>query len=141
MGGAGYSGKPLAAKLGIKPGHRLVLIGPPADFNTTLGPLPDGVAIGRGRAGQMDIVLLFCGNRARLSGGFAKAKRLMRPGGALWVCWPKRSSGMVTDLGENIVRAEALAGGLVDVKVCAVDQIWSGLKLVYRLKDRPSGTR
>lgn len=140
MGGAGYSGKPLATKLGIKPGHKLVLIGPPAGFGATLGPLPDGVAIGRGRAGQTDIVLLFCANLARLRRNFGKAKRLLRPSGALWVCWPKRSSGIASDLAENDIRAEALAGGLVDVKVCAVDRTWSGLKLVYRLKDRPSGT-
>lgn len=141
MSGAGYSGKPLAAKLGIRPGHRIVLIEAPGDFGAILGPLPDGAVVGRGRADHIDIVLLFCMNLSRLRSGFGRAKRLLRPNGALWVCWPKRASGIATDLTENLVRAEALAGGLVDVKVCAVDETWSGLKLVYRLKDRPADTR
>jgi len=137
MTDAGYSGKPLAAKLGIKAGYRLALLAAPADFLAALGSMPEGVVVGRGRAGATDIVMLFVDRSTALRTRLPKAKRLLTPNGAIWACWPKRASGRTTDLTEDLVRTYALAAGLVDVKVCAVDQVWSGLKLVYRLKDRP----
>jgi hypothetical protein len=132
---AGYSGTPLVKKLGIKSGHRVVLFGEPADFLATLGELPDDAIVARPRS-NADIVMLFADRKSDLTKCFAKGKKLLNADGALWLCWPKRASGRVTDLSESDVRHVGLAGGLVDVKVCAVDETWSGLKFVYRLKDR-----
>ncbi len=132
---AGYSGTPLPRKLGIVAGAAVLLSGAPGSFD--LGPLPDGVTVHRRRSRpRYDVVVGFCADRAALQAGFGPWKALLGPAGALWVAWPKKSSGLATDLGENDVREHALAGGLVDVKVCAVDGTWSGLKLVYRLSDR-----
>jgi hypothetical protein len=131
---AGYSGTPLPQKLGIKAGHRVLLAGAPDGFD--LGPLP-GVDLHR-RAGRTpyDVVLLFCADLRRLEREFVpQAGRLVANGG-LWVVWPKRSSGVPTDLDENRVRAFGLAAGLVDNKVCAIDATWSGLRFVVRLRDR-----
>ena len=131
---AGYSGTPLPQKLGIKAGHRVLLAGAPDGFD--LGPLPD-VDLHR-RAGRTpyDVVLLFCTDLRRLDKEFVpKAARLVSNGG-LWVAWPKRSSGVPTDLDENRIRAVGLAAGLVDNKVCAIDATWSGLRFVVRLRDR-----
>ena len=131
---AGYSGTPLPQKLGIKAGHRVLLAGAPDGFD--LGPLPD-VDLRR-RAGRTpyDVVLLFCTDLRRLEKEFEpQATRLVSNGG-LWVAWPKRSSGVPTDLDENRVRAVGLAAGLVDNKVCAIDATWSGLRFVIRLRDR-----
>ena len=132
---AGYSGTPLPRKLGIDAGHTVLLSGAPAGFD--LGELPDRVTVHRRRSSKRyDVVLGFCPDLASLQGGFGPWKALLGPAGALWVAWPKRSSGVPTDLTEDVVREHALAGGLVDVKVCAVDATWSGLKLVYRVTDR-----
>jgi hypothetical protein len=149
----GYSGTPLPKKLGIAAGRRVLLVGAPAGF--ALGPLPDGVelaavpaggpaaepAAGRGAghpAGEpYDVVLAFCPDLATLEACFADLAGRIPAAGALWICWPKRASGVATDLTENTVRDLGLAGGLVDVKVAAVDATWSGLKFVYRLADRP----
>ncbi len=132
---AGYSGTPLPRKLGIAAGDAVLLSGAPAGFD--LGPLPDAVTVHRRRSRQRyDVVLAFCPDRAALQAGFGPWKALLGPAGALWVAWPKRASGVVTDLGDNAVREHGLAGGLVDVKVCAVDEVWSAIKLVYRLSDR-----
>jgi hypothetical protein len=132
---AGYSGKPLVAKLGIKPAHRLALLEAPRGFE--LEDLPEGVvpvpALGR----VHDVILLFVTSRAQLEKRFAAAAKRLDPAGALWVSWPKRASGVETDVTEDVVREVALAAGLVDVKVCAVDETWSGLKCVIRVKDRP----
>jgi hypothetical protein len=134
---AGYSGTPLLQKLGIRPGFRVALRAAPDDFPKTLGALPEGVALGRGRRGSTDVVVQFADWRRLLCKDFEKSRTLLHPAGALWICWPKRASKRPTDLTEDVVREVGLGNGLVDVKVCAVDEVWSGLKFVYRLKDRP----
>jgi hypothetical protein len=132
---AGYSGTPLPAKLGIKPGSRVLLDGAPAGL--TLEPLPDGVAIHR-RAGSepYDVVLLFAPDAARLRERWPSLAGRLKTAGRLWVCWPKKSSGVPSDLTENDVRDVGLQQGLVDVKVAAIDTTWSGLAFVRRLRDR-----
>jgi hypothetical protein len=132
---AGYSGTPLAQKLGIKPGTRLLLVGAPTGFVPE--PLPDEVTVHRRRgAGQYELAMLFCPDAHRLHDGFGRLVDALTTAGALWVCWPKKASGVVTDLNENDVRDHGLACGLVDVKVAAIDATWSGLKFVRRLADR-----
>jgi hypothetical protein len=133
---AGYSGTPLPRKLGIVDGTRLLLLGAPDGFE--LGPLP-GVELHR-RAGRSpyDVVLLFAPDRATLVRRFAPARDRLTVAGGLWACWPKRASGVATDLNDNVVRAHGLATGLVDVKVAAIDATWSGMKFVVRLRDRPA---
>jgi hypothetical protein len=134
---AGYSGTPLAKKLGIKAGHRVALLGAPADFEATLTELPDGVAVQRDLdGGPFDVVLLFTPDAAGLKRGFARAARRISPAGGLWIAWPKRASGVPTDLTENAVRGHGLSVGLVDNKVCAIDEVWAGLRFVIRLRDR-----
>jgi hypothetical protein len=134
---AGYSGTPLVRKLGIRPGHRVTLRAAPTGFQTVLKSLSDDVVIGRGRRASTDVVLQFAEWRRPLAKEFCKAQALLHPAGALWVCWPKRAAKRPTDLTEAVVRTVGLDHGLVDVKVCAVDEVWSGLKFVYRLRDRP----
>ena len=132
---AGYSGTPLPAKLGIKAGSRLLLDGAPGDLD--LEPLPDGVRVhARPGAAPYDVVLLFTPDAARLHGRWPALVPRLATAGRLWVCWPKKSSGVPTDLTENVVRDYGLEQGLVDVTVCAVDATWSGLAFVRRLKDR-----
>ena len=132
---AGYSGTPLARKLGIKPDSRLLLVGAPAGFVPE--PLPDAVTVHRRRgAGQYEVAMLFCPDARRLHDAFARLAGAITTAGALWVCWPKKASGVVTDLNENDVRDHGLDCGLVDVKVAAIDPTWSGLKFVRRLADR-----
>jgi hypothetical protein len=136
---AGYSGTPLPRKLGIKEGHRLAILGPPPAFQRTLGKLPAGVVIVNGLEGDpFDVVLLFVVEKEHLDLAFTATARHLKPNGGLWVAWPKKVSGVPTDLTEDRVREVALAAGLVDNKVCAIDDVWSGLRCVYRLKDRPS---
>jgi hypothetical protein len=135
---AGYSGTPLVKKLGIKARHRLALLGAPAGFEATLGELPEGVAVREELDGDpLDVILLFTPDRAALKRGFARAARRLAPAGGLWVAWPKKASGVPTDLTEDVVRAHGLDVGLVDNKVCAIDEVWAGLRFVIRLKDRP----
>jgi hypothetical protein len=132
---AGYSGTPLPRKLGITSGHAVLLGAAPPGFD--LGPLPDGVTVHRRRSRpRYDVVLGFCPDLASLRSSFEGWKGLLGPAGSLWVAWPKKTSGTATDLAEGTVREHGLARGLVDVKVCAVDTVWSGLKFVYRLTDR-----
>jgi hypothetical protein len=132
---AGYSGTPLAKKLGIAPGHRVLLDGAPATL--TLGDLPPDVEVHRrAGSGPYDVILCFCPDFARLSKRWPILHARTTMAGALWIAWPKRSSGRATDLDENVVRDYALANGRVDVKVCAVDDTWSGLKHVVRVADR-----
>src|SRR5262249_7601945 len=121
-----------------KPGHSVALLEAPAGFPEILGPLPDGVAAADalGRAPH-DIILLFVTKRADLERRFARTAKRLDPAGGLWVAWPKKAAGVATGVTEDVVRATALAAGLVDVKVCAIDETWSGLKCVVRLKDRP----
>ncbi len=137
---AGYSSTPLPRKLGIAPGARAALLRAPRGFEATLGPLPpDARTVRRPAAGaRFPTVLAFCGDRAALADLLPRARDLMDVDGATWFCWPKKASGVVTDVSEADVRAAALAGGLVDVKICAVDETWSGLKCVFRLRDRDS---
>ena len=135
---AGYSGTPLPRKLGIKPGHRLGLIGAPEGFDATLGELPGDVAVRRRARGPLDVVVAFFVERVALERRVAALKGTLDPAGGLWIAWPKRASGVATDLDENVVRELGLAAGLVDNKVCALDAVWSGLRFVYRVRDRPS---
>lgn len=138
---AGYSGTPLPKKLGIKEGHRLLLLDAPDDFVTsTLGPLPDGVEIATTRRGTrpFDVLVAFVRRQTDLRRRIAELRPRMTPAAGLWIAWPKRASGVATDVTEDVVRAEALSARLVDNKVCAVDATWSGLRLVIRLRDRSS---
>jgi hypothetical protein len=133
---AGYSGKSLVDKLGIKPGHSVLILEAPKGYGKTLGPLPKGVTIPKAPKPGTDFIHLFTTRRADLEKRFGTLQKALAPAGMLWVSWPKKAAGVPTDLTENVVREVALARGLVDVKVCAVDETWSGLKLVRRLKDR-----
>jgi hypothetical protein len=131
---AGYSGTPLVSKLGLKSGARMQLVGAPADFGDTIGRMPEGVKpLTRG---TLDFAMLFVRAKSELRRGFPRLRDRLESNGMLWVAWPKKASGVKTDLSEGIVRSIGLEAGLVDVKVCAVDDIWSGLKFVRRLRDR-----
>ena len=128
---AGDSGSPLPKKLGIRPATTIALAGAPADFAGTLGPLPEGVRLRRSARGACDVALWFVGTKAAYAQGLhAWARRT--DWRALWVCWPKQASGVRTDLSDGAVRTLALAAGLVDDKVCAVDATWSGLCFARR---------
>ena len=133
----GYSGTPLAKKLGIKAGHRVGLIGAPQGFEETLEGLPDAVRFSRRAAGRFDVIVFFTSKAAELGRRFAGLAVKLDPAGGFWIAWPKKSSGVATDLVEGRVRHTGLDAGLVDNKICAIDETWSGLRFVYRLKDRP----
>lgn len=133
---SGYSGTPLAKKLGIKDRHRVALIGAPPGFEKTLAPLPPDVQLLTSARGGSDIVILFTDERADLLKRFPAAMAAIPADGAIWVAWPKKTSGVETDLTEDRIREIALDAGLVDNKVCAIDATWSGLRLVVRLADR-----
>jgi len=134
---AGYSGTPLIKKLGIKDNFDVVFVNAPANFVTQLD-LPATVNVERNSQSKaLDFIQVFVTSRAALTTAFAQYPPKLKSNGMFWISWPKKSSGVQTDLNENIVRDIGLAAGLVDVKVCAVDDVWSGLKFVYRLKDRP----
>ncbi len=135
-GSAGYSGTPLVRKLGIKPGSRLGLLGAPSGFDTTLGELPQGVSVRRRARGPLDVIVAFHSRRSELEQRLPALSACLDPAGRLWIAWPKRASGVATDVSENVVRELGLAAGLVDNKVCAIDELWSGLRLVVRLRDR-----
>lgn len=134
---AGYSQTPLIKKLGVKPLARMRVLNEPAGYWEWLSPLPDGVQL-KVRAGihPIDFIHLFLTSEKIFRKEVMQAKRAMHPDGMIWISWPKKSSKVKTDLDENVIRDFALKNGLVDVKVCAVDEIWSGLKLVIPLKDR-----
>ena len=137
MAGAGYSGTPLAAKLGIKPQARVALVGAPADAGEWLEPLPEGVRVSlaaRGR--EIDVIVVFTSRRADLERRVEALVPKLAPAGGLWVAWPKRTSGVATDLGFDAVQRVGLDAGLVDNKVAAIDDTWSGLRFVYRRDDR-----
>ena len=140
---AGYSGTALTQKLGIKPGARVALVRAPEGFEGALDPMPDGARLRHQARGQHDVVLFFATRLAELERRFDTLARATCYAGGLWIAWPKRTAGVATDLRESIVREVGLAHGLVDNKVCAVDDTWSGLRFVYRVKDRPArnGTR
>lgn len=133
---AGYSGTPLPKKLGIKPGFRIALSGLPAEVRPELkDALADCSAAKNGKE-PLDFAMIFARSSPELKREFALFARKLAPAGMLWVSWPKKSSGVATDLDESMVREIGLKAGLVDVKVCAVSEVWSGLKFVIRLKDR-----
>lgn len=137
---AGYSKTPLPKKLGIKADALVAVINAPADFQTNLGELPVDVEIvddGR-HAGACDVILFFTRNRADLSRRFRSLAKALKTAGGLWIAWPKKASGIATDLTEDRIREIGLDAGLVDNKVCAIDEIWSGLRFVIRLSDRPN---
>jgi len=132
---AGYSGKPLVRKLGLKSGT-IAVLDAPRGYARTLGKLPSGVTRRTSAVGPLDFIQFFTREKQQLERRFAALARALAPAGMLWISWPKRSSGVATDLTEDVIRAIGLAHGLVDVKVAAVDDVWSGLKFVRRLKDR-----
>lgn len=133
---AGYSKRSLVDKLGIKPNTRIAIINPPRGFRATLGKLPAGVTIAVDLRGVLPFIHFFVVSRHVLEGRLPALLRALAPAGALWISWPKKASGVATDITEDVVRAVALPTGLVDVKVAAIDDIWSGLKLVQRLTAR-----
>ena len=134
---AGYSGTPLPRKLGIRSGARVAFPGEPQSFRDALGELPDGVEVRVRTRGPLDVVVAFHRSHATLRRALDRLIANLDPDGGLWIAWPKRSSGVESDLTEDVVRAEGLARGLVDNKVCAIDEVWSGLRLVHRRADRP----
>jgi len=140
---AGYSGTPLPKKLGLRPGARLGLVRAPDHFTDTLGDLPDGVSavrLARGTS-RFDVIVCFARSSKELARHLPALPARLLPAGGLWIAWPKKSakkaSGLATDLTETEVRARGLATGLVDNKVCAIDDTWSGLRFVVRVADRP----
>ncbi|HXY16316.1 MAG TPA: DUF3052 family protein [Terriglobales bacterium] len=133
---AGYSGTPLAKKLGIKDQFRVSFSGLPAEVKAELKDALKTCRIAKDVEGSLDFAMIFVKNAADLQKSFSEFSQRLAPAGMLWVSWPKRTSGVATDLDENKVRTTGLAAGLVDVKVCAVSDVWSGLKFVIRLKDR-----
>ena len=133
---AGYSGKPLIDKLGIKAGYRVAFVNEPSDYGALLGSLPqDAKALGTS-ARNLDLIHIFAKDTAQLIAALPRAKARIKRNGTLWISWPKMTSTFHGDLDENAVRELGLSTGLVDVKVAAIDDDWSGLKFVYRLKDR-----
>ena len=140
---AGYSGTPLPKKLGIREGHRVAFIGAPPTFDATLGVPPDGVTVARAARGThaLDVIIVFAKTMADLEKRLSSSAEALVYDGGLWIAWPKKASGVKTDLTEHDVRARGLAIGLVDNKVCAIDETWSGLRLVYRVENRPKTRR
>jgi hypothetical protein len=134
--GAGYSGTPLPVKLGVKPGDAVAWLGAPGDFGATLGDLPPDLRVKANLRGPLDVVVFFTKRRAELARRLPALMRAIAPAGGAWIAWPKRASRIATDVTEDVIRAEALPLGLVDVKVCAIDDTWSGLKLVIRKENR-----
>ena len=133
----GYSGTPLPKKLGIKEGARLYFKNSPPTFVASLGELPGGARVLRAAKSPLDLVVLFARGRDELARDFCKLAKALAPAGMLWVAWPKKASGLPTDLDFSVVQRVGLDLGLVDTKICAIDEVWSGLKFVIRLKDRP----
>jgi hypothetical protein len=138
---SGYSGTPLAKKLGIAPGGRVYLHDAPAHYAELVAPLPAGARMVSQADAGADLLHVFSHERAVLGKLLKSLRTRMRPDAALWVSWPKKSSGVATDLTEDVIRSLALPLGLVDIKVCAVDETWSGLKLVIRKSERSAAAR
>jgi hypothetical protein len=134
---AGYSSTPLAKKLGIKEGSRIGLVNAPKGFEDYLGELPDNAEFVSRLTNSLDIILLFVLTASALARDFSRLRKKLKSNGMIWIAWPKKSSGVTTDLAFENVQRIGLDAGLVDVKICAIDDTWSGLKFVYRLKDRP----
>jgi hypothetical protein len=130
---AGYSGTPLATKLGIRPGHSIALLHAPDNLALDL---PDGVTVKRRASGRADVVVDFITRSGDLERRIDRLAAMVRPAGGLWIAWPKRSSHVPTDLTDHVVRDLALGRGLVDNKVCAIDDTWTGLRIVWRVVNR-----
>lgn len=133
---AGYSGTPLVEKLGITAGKTVATVSEPDDFRDLLGGLPEDVRFRSGTRSRADLVMLFATSRSRLARSLPAAARSIHPDGAIWVAWPKRASKVPTDITEDTVRELALPAGLVDTKVCAISEVWSGLRVVWRKENR-----
>jgi len=135
---AGYSGTPLPKKLGLKPSTRFGTLNAPSNFLALLGTLPAGVKVSDASRGTspLDVIVCFVSSIIELERLFPRARKRLDPSGGLWLCWPKKASGIETDVSENVVRTFGLGCSLVDNKVCAIDATWSGLRLVVRLRDR-----
>jgi hypothetical protein len=133
---AGYSNTSLTKKLGIKEGSQVLLLNAPKNFESELSLLPSEVRFVTRASKAVDLILLFARSQSALNNEFAKLAAKIAPNGTLWIVWPKKSSGVSTDLSFNSVQRIGLDAGLVDVKVCAINDVWSGLKFVYRLRDR-----
>jgi len=129
---SGYSGTPLARKLGLGEGHRVLLVGAPQGFEGLLEPLPAGVVVTRRAGDRLDAVIFFSRQRAAIERRHEALARRLTPAGMLWLAWPKRASGVPTDVTEDVLRAVLLPSGMVDTKVCAIDETWSGLRFVRR---------
>lgn len=133
---AGNSGTPLAKKLGIQEGSKLYVVQPPKDYLKVIAPVPNGVKVASRMSGDIDIVHVFSAQKSQLLQALRVCLDKLKPNGAIWVSWPKKASKVTTDITEDTIRAIALPMGLVDIKVCAVDEVWSGLKLVTRKENR-----
>lgn len=133
---AGYSGKTLADKLGIKAGCKLYVRNAPTDYDALLAPLPENVTPLKRLVKELDVAQVFVTRLSELVAAVNTLPAYIKPAGMIWVCWPKKASGVVTDVSEDRIRDIALPLGLVDVKVCAIDETWSGLKLVIRKENR-----
>lgn len=133
---AGYSGTALIKKLGVKEGFTVGLVNAPKSFVRDLGKLPDKSKIVTSLTDSLDVIIIFAKAAISLDDRFAVLAEKLVANGSLWVAWPKKSSGVATDLSFNVVQRIGLNSGLVDVKICAIDETWSGLKFVYRVKDR-----
>jgi len=129
---SGYSGTPLVDKLGFKAGHKVSYVNAPEGFADLLGELPQGVRLVDRLSGPLDLIVCFVTSRRLFEQRLPALRRVLAPAGMLWVAWPKKASGVKTDMTEDVVRAVALPTGLVDTKVCAIDETWSGLRLVIR---------
>jgi hypothetical protein len=133
---AGYSGTPLAKKLGIKEGFKIYIKNPPPNYVDLISPVPDGVKIIRRLSREIDMIHFFTKSRSELTTNIDNFMDRIKQDGMIWVSWPKKSSKVPTDMTEDVIREVALPLGLVDVKVCAIDEVWSGLKLVIRKENR-----
>lgn len=134
---SGYSGTPLPKKLGIREGSRVAVVAAPSGFASVLGALPPGAQLRTNARGRLDVIVFFVTRRAELARRFPSFMRALEDDGGLWVAWPKKTSGVATDLGFDAVQRIGLDAGLVDNKVAAIDATWSGLRFVYRVKERP----
>lgn len=133
---AGYSGTPLAKKLGIKAGSTVAVLDGPTNFAELLDPLPDGVTLRTSLRGSIDLVVAFFDRSAACERRLPALAAKIHPDGGLWLAWPKKASGLATDLDGNAIRSLGLAAGVVDIKVCAIDDTWSGHRFAHRVADR-----
>lgn len=136
MRNAGYSGTPLIRKLGLKPGFRAIFVNAPRGYSIALGPLPEGLTVANALTGAFDFIQIFATSRQDLATRLPALRRALKEKGMLWISWPKIASKTPTDVTEKAVHELGLATGLVDVKVCAVDRVWSAFKFVWRVRDR-----